>query len=50
MSATAGSLRQRLLTPTVGYAALLVFADTGLTSGAQRGWYDYPGALRVARP
>jgi O-antigen/teichoic acid export membrane protein len=26
---------------TVGYAALLVFADTGLTSGAQRSYYDY---------
>jgi O-antigen/teichoic acid export membrane protein len=25
----------------VGYAALLVFADTGLTSGAQRSYYDY---------
>ena len=81
MSATGGSLRQRLLTlgrhtfvyglagaaaqavgivtlpifaraftpaeygvleiATVGYAALLVFADTGLTSGAQRSYYDY---------
>jgi O-antigen/teichoic acid export membrane protein len=26
---------------TVGYAALLVLADTGLTSGAQRSYYDY---------
>jgi O-antigen/teichoic acid export membrane protein len=26
---------------TVGYAALLVFADTGLTSGAQRNYYDF---------
>jgi O-antigen/teichoic acid export membrane protein len=25
----------------VGYSALLVFADTGLTSGAQRSYYDY---------
>jgi O-antigen/teichoic acid export membrane protein len=25
----------------VAYAALLVFADTGLTSGAQRSYYDY---------
>jgi O-antigen/teichoic acid export membrane protein len=26
---------------TVGYSALLVIADTGLTSGAQRNYYDY---------
>jgi O-antigen/teichoic acid export membrane protein len=26
---------------TVGYAAVLVFADTGLTSGAQRSYFDY---------
>jgi O-antigen/teichoic acid export membrane protein len=25
----------------VGYAAVMVFADTGLTSGAQRNYYDY---------